>query len=203
MTSVKDSVLVCAQPIEEPTTDVNPKTLSKATKPPINIKSFFKRKEINSDDAVAVDASQKDVQDNDELTVINENRSVPKLNGARSSNDISALKNSTKLAGPKMAGTKGTASKRSRPGSSSLKRTISTESTGTKTKRQKQSSIFASLGRGSGDKTTSLGKGGGDNTTSQGRGGGANMTCPICGKTFEEGTSNANVNTHVDNCLIE
>ena len=29
------------------------------------------------------------------------------------------------------------------------------------------------------------------------------LTCPICQMTFEEGTSNTEINKHVDNCLIE
>lgn len=190
-TSIKDTLLLHAQPTEEQATEVNSKTLSKATKPPVNIKSFFKRID-NKNDVIASKTNDELVID--DCAIIKDIADkAPKLNGAVSSCDLSSKKTKSSNI---MTSAKGTTSKRGRSKNTSsgpsLKRTLTSDSAGTKNKRQKQSSIFTSLGRTS-EKTSSVGRGGGNQC----------MTCPICGKSFDEGTSNAEVNIHVDNCLIE
>lgn len=55
-------------------------------------------------------------------------------------------------------------------------------------KRRKQSSIMNSFAKSACKKEESIQK---------------EKTCPICQKKFDSGTSNDEINEHIDNCLIE
>ena len=79
-------------------------------------------------------------------------------------------------------------SKENLPGKNFLKRTNSEVSLRA-VKRQKQSSILSSFGK----KTE---KDSQDGVTKE-------LLCPVCGVKFASGTKNADINKHIDGCLIE
>ncbi|XP_031566399.1 protein FORGETTER 1-like [Actinia tenebrosa] len=199
--SIKDSLKSTALATEESVAAINNKTLAKAINPPITIKTFFRP--VESSDQTEIKA--KDVEnpecnpentDGGELVVVDKSTKdcikETKFNGALTSSYFGAPKATGSTAskvGAKSSGAKTSVSKRGRGGKTSLKRPMSSDVTGSTSKRQKQSSIFSALGRGRENDVTDTEK--------------SSMTCPICRKVFEEGTKNADINAHVDSCLIE
>ena len=67
-----------------------------------------------------------------------------------------------------------------------LKRARDGSTAGTPAKKIKQSNIMASFARSSSRDEVKKGR-----------------SCPICNHEFESGTTNAKINEHIDNCLIE
>ncbi|KAJ8310282.1 hypothetical protein KUTeg_012147 [Tegillarca granosa] len=70
----------------------------------------------------------------------------------------------------------------------SRKRPATEVSSSKPNKRAKQATIFSSFAKVEADNKEKVRKA---------------ASCPICGKEFDIGTSNADINSHIDNCLIE
>ena len=191
--------------VEEAETPVNHRTLAKALTPPVTIRNFFKpktseegprqqRKERTSpacDDGESKDdgiilleretfASKKGItEDNSQLQLLDSKVGV--------SGDVIAARNSvTKSSSRKPTSracrtpcTPVTSSK----GRAAVKR-AGPRTGGSCSKRQKQASLVASFAKGSASVKTK-------------------QVCPICQKNFPEGAGNAEINKHVDSCLID
>ena len=188
---MKDTLKSAVLATEETVDAVNNKTLAKAINPPVTIKNFFRPK----DSSDQTENKTKEVENTKCNPVEADGGDVTKgtkLNGALKSCYFGASKAAgitSSRVGAKSSGAKTGGSKRGRGGKTSLKRPMPSGITGSTTKRQKQSSIVSALERGRESDVTDTKR--------------SDMTCPICKKAFEEGTSNADINAHVDSCLIE
>lgn len=157
----------------EPETPVNRKTLTKALTPPVTIKNFFKPT-AKPDNNTQENSENQDNSENSE------------------SSTSKSVKHETKSANLKV---KGAVDENSSPKHNPLtatnkgiKRTASSSSLSSSVaKKPKQSSIMASFVK---------------QTVKQEEKKIKALTCPICNIVFEQGTTNQDLNTHIDNCIL-
>jgi len=208
------------QSYEEPETPVNQRTLTKATTPPVTIKNFFKPK--NAEQMLKTDVStSEDTReacgengcvekecDSNAIKKESENNGGPtekqtvSVTSKKEVKSIYFKSKGTKNEGRTQKGTQegpvrcnGITRQLSEPlskdnlqGKNSLKRT-SSEASLRRNKRQKQSSILCSFGKTS-EKPAMEEKR-------------KEIFCPVCGVKFASDAKNADINKHIDGCLIE
>ena len=191
--------------VEEAESPVNSKALSKALTPPVTIKNFFKPKSgegvAQCDKRVSTVCNGANIQD-DECRIVERNSSekqisCPKAVGqSTSSESKESFQNRTRSCGAKSDSAKASSSLKSRPvGSLSSKargclKRSSSRTEGSSSKRQKQASLIASFAKGSKGSTAA-------------KLSAEKSLCPICSKSFPQGTGNTDINKHIDSCLIE
>ena len=204
----------------EPETPINMRTLTKATTPPVTIKNFFKPKAAEDSVHCNGNSSDKEIEICSQVVQKQCNQGVleKKDDYTYSKGDVSngvASKKPNKevksvyfqTAGLKneglsrsgdtadrvtgdlglTSGLPGFLSTRSQRGKASLKRTYSSQCLKTN-KRQKQASILSSFVRRT-DKDV-------ENAQKK------ETCCPICGLRFANHTRNAEMNKHIDECLV-
>lgn len=217
--------LKASQAFEEAETPINPRTLTKATTPPVTIKNFFKPKAVEQRPELDGNASQtvEEAREQNGCTekecstdIIEEevrssscplNKTTAKEQGLPEKNnkEVKSIYFNTKgskqdgvpQGGPSADGpSRGNGivrhlsapcAKENLQGKMSLKRANSDEVSRTN-KRQKQSSLLSSFGK----KTEKPA----DATKKE-------IYCPVCGVKFASDVKNAEINKHIDNCLIE
>lgn len=182
--------LTANKTVKEEISPVNEKCLSKAMKPPITIKNFFKRSTTDqlsdkqcvvsgTDDSPSYVVGTKD-QVNEESTQSSETSDLTKV-GERTHNEVfgSEAKCSTSsLSNSYRPVTKSASKKRKLEDVKSLQ----------PLKKAKQMTLFSTLQKQMVKK--------GENEIKS-------VSCPICSKIFHKGISNAELNEHIDNCIIE
>lgn len=192
--------------IIEAETPINCRTLSKALNPPVTIKNFFKAKPKADSDAenkpsFSGTTSLSEIKNHCEFNPIiqiedsscdgkddctEEKAGLPFSDEPR---DLTVIKN-----GPCQNTTRKHTAKnsvsitsKSAKTKTSLKRSSSSLS-GNVSKKSKQTSILTSFASKNFDGRVAATK---------------DIKCPICATIFEQGTSNEELNKHIDNCLIE
>ena len=210
-----------SQAFEEPETQINFRTLTKATTPPVTIKNFFKPKTVEpkleveertladkGETSAENDCVEKDCDFNnikEELASSKgptETQSVPVTNVKEVKSVYFKSKEANIHGRPQQKGTSEgpvrcngitrhlsePLSKENLKGKNSLKRNSSDALLRT-SKRQKQSSILCSFGKGTEKSTVAVKK--------------KEIFCPVCGVKFASEAKNVEINEHIDGCLIE
>ena len=210
-----------SQVFEEPETAINPRTLTKATTPPVTIRNFFKPKTVEQplefDEGTSEDTRETGVEHESDYKECGLKTDV-KQEVERSEVPIEkqtvsgTSKKEVKSIYFKSSGAKtqeraqqketleggvrcnsithhftGPPSKENFKGKKSLKRNSSDLSLRT-SKRQKQSSILCSFGKGTEKSSQNVKK---------------EIFCPVCGVKFASEAKNADINEHIDCCLAE
>lgn len=161
------------QLIVEEVTPVNPKCRSRALRPPITIRNFFKPA-LNSTDQICREGAPATEKSSESA----ENLSEP----SRGDSEKSALNKDSKLKEPiKPLIPLSDSSKMSR------KRALNDVDYSPVSKRKKQSNLATMFANVTKRKKESSNK---------------TQLCPICKEEFQD-ISNADLNAHIDNCLIE
>ena len=211
------------QSIIQPVSPVNKKTLAKAFKPPVTIKSFFKlaekvKTEIEvesaSENGEVVPNSSKVKMvngDTDCVMVRDENSDTKRGNVKREMSyddfvaggcDTDRVKatdgdKNNELSSKEIRGdlsncsdTKSASSRSALLSNTGKKRGLDTQSSASSQprKKAKQTTLFSTLEKMAAKKTDNVKK---------------SVTCPICQSVFDQGISNTDLNTHIDNCIIE
>lgn len=208
------------QAFEEPETAINPRTLTKATTPPVTIRNFFKPKTVEPplefDEGTSKDTRETVVEhesDYKECGLKTEEEvgrcEVPierQTVSATSKKEVKSVyfkskgaktQERTQHKEPLEGGVRCNSiarhfteppSKENLKGKKSLKRNSSDLSLRT-SKRQKQSSILCSFGKGTDKSNQNVQK--------------KEIFCPVCGVKFASEAKNADINEHIDGCLAE
>lgn len=209
-----------SQVFEEPETAINPRTLTKATAPPVTIRNFFKPKTVEQplefDEGTSEDTRETGVEhesDYKECGLCGTVEEVERSDFPMEKQTVSGTsKKEVKSIYFKSRGAKtqertqpkepleggvrcnsithhftGHPSKENLKGKKSLKRNSSDLSLRT-SKRQKQSSILCSFGKGTEKSSQNVKK---------------EIFCPVCGVKFASEAKNADINKHIDGCLAE
>lgn len=218
----RQPIKASSQAFEEPETPISTRTLTKATTPPVTIKNFFKPKAVEQTLDADVGTSENTAETSGENDCVKKECGLTNIkqeieSSARPSEKQSAAVTSKKEVksiyfkskGAKQeecSQRKGTAegpsrcnglahhlseplSKTNLQGKNSLKRSGSSDASLRSIKRQKQSSILCSFGK----RTENPGL---DGIKKE-------IFCPVCGVKFASEAKNADINKHIDGCLIE
>ena len=196
----------------EPEASINARTLSRAINPPVTIKTFFRAKvkeskntATDSDDENAPRMGENDAGDSgncseveSEVQVVQircdgkdgtvaEDSRVANSSGPRDCRNMEKGPFSSNTRKPTVKGAASVTSKPKKTKTKTLKRS-SSSLVGNASKRTKQTSILTSFASGVSNGRLPAVK---------------DIKCPICAKVFEQGTSNEELNKHIDSCLIE
>ena len=211
-----------SQAFEEPETAINPRTLTKATTPPVTIRNFFKPKTVEQplefNEGTAEDTRETGVEHESDYKECGletdikkevERSEVPiekQTVSGTSEKEVKSIyfkssgaktQERTQHKEPLEGGVRCNSitrhfteppSKENLKGKKSLKRNSSDLSLRT-SKRQKQSSILCSFGKGTEKSNQNVQK--------------KEIFCPVCGVKFASEAKNADINEHIDGCLAE
>lgn len=190
----------------EEVTPVSSKCLAKALRPPVTIKNFFKAstnpKNEKNESNIGVSEGKKE-----DKTIVRKEISYEAFlkaaesgegTSACSTVDIDNKNDDTKDVVTKIEmedNSSGSNSKTDSPcakspyfSTSSKKRSLDDKVSSQPCKKPKQATLFSTLKKMKTKKEEEENK---------------PVTCPICCKVFEKGISNTDLNSHIDNCIIE
>lgn len=206
----------------ENVTPVNSKCLSKAFKPPVTIKTFFKPSSTTAQNQAVTESSNEQVSNSnpvnheskvpskerhkskeisyedflkrEDSSDSNENNGEPmdQIEQGQASKKVMTSKVPiVELEDSNSSGTSKSDTCESRSyfkSSSTKKRTLDERTSSQPSKKPKQATLFSTFKKMATKKEEEELK---------------SVTCPICNKVFEKMISNADLNSHIDNCIIE
>lgn len=207
----------------ENVTPVNSKCLSKAFKPPVTIKTFFKPSSTTAQNQAVTESSNEQVSNSNPVNYeskvpskerhkskeisyedflkredssdSNENNGEPmdQIEQGQASKKVMTSKVPiVELEDSNSSGTSKFDTCESRSSyfksSSTKKRTLDERTSSQPSKKPKQATLFSTFKKMATKKEEEELK---------------SVTCPICNKVFEKKISNADLNSHIDNCIIE
>ena len=205
---VKHGLSSPVKAITEAVAPVSSKCLSKAMKPPVTIKNFFKKVEVNVTKRDITQETLNEMEQCASAKLKNPDKKVSEMsyeeflgkknksgNGTKptvktteSRQSASNVEIDEKLFTSKEENRAALKMSSSKPSVTGSRKRANESESYQPMKKAKQATLFSTFQKMTSKKEENEKK---------------SATCPICGKEFEKGISNVELNKHVDNCIIE